>query len=342
MISRNFLNKQAFVAFMEDRYSRQAIIEEIGKKGQKMLKESRVAIVGIGALGTVAAELLARAGIGTLLLIDRDIVELHNLHRQHIFTEEDCHKPKAAAATEYLQKVNSTITIQAETTELTWENVEKLKGYDLILDCTDNMETRFLLNDLCVKYQKPWIYCGAIETKGHLLVITPQTPCFRCIFSLPPAGSLETCDTVGVLNTITTAMATFQVTEALKFLTQHPYTKELIVLDIWKRDFAKIKVKKKADCPCCERREFPFLEGKKQTTAIKLCGQDRIQIKGVPPNRAELEKRLKKVGKVKKSVYGLYFETKNRNFFIFNDGRCLIKAKTPEEGKRIYAEYVGN
>lgn len=342
MISRNFLNKQAFVTFMEDRYSRQAIMKEIGKKGQKMLKKSSVAIIGIGALGTTAAELLARAGIGTLLLIDRDIAELHNLQRQYIFTEEDCHKPKAAAAAEYLQKVNSVIAIHAETTELTWENVEKLKGYDLILDCTDNMETRFLLNDFCVKYQKQWIYCGAIETKGRLLVITPQTPCFRCVFSLPHAGSLETCETIGVLNTITTAMATFQVTEALKLLTQQPYTKELMVLDIWKGDFAKIKIKKRTDCPCCGKKEFPFLEGKKQSTAIKLCGHDRIQIKGALPNLQTLEKRLKKVGKVKKSPYGLYFKTKNTNFFLFNDGRCLIKAKTPEEAKRIYAEYVGN
>lgn len=342
MISRNFLNKQAFVAFMEDRYSRQVLLKEIGKKGQEMLKKSAVAVIGIGALGTTAAALLARAGVGKLLLVDRDIVELHNLQRQALFTEEDVNNPKAAAAAEYLQKVNSTITILAETTELNWETVEKLRGYDLILDCTDNMEARFLLNDFCVKHRIPWIYCGAIGTKGRLLVITPQTACFRCVFSLSPVGSLETCETTGVLNTITTTMAALQITEAMKLLAQQPYTKELIVLDIWKSDLTKITIKKKAHCPCCGKREFPFLEGKKQTTAIKLCGQDRIQIRGAVPALQTVEKRLKKVGTVKKSLYGFYFETKNTNFFLFNDGRCLIKAKTPEEAKRIYAQYVGN
>ncbi len=307
-----------------------------------MLKKSAVAVIGIGALGTMTATLLARAGVGKLLLVDRDIVELHNLQRQTLFTEVDCNKPKAEVATEYLQKVNSTITIQANTSEITSESIDMLKGYDVILDCTDNMETRFLLNDFCVKYYKPWIYCGAIETKGRILVMTPRTACFRCVFAVPQPGSLETCDTVGVLNTITTAMAAFQVTEALKLLTQQLYTKELIVLDIWNGDLTKIKVKKKADCPCCAKRQFPFLDGQKQTTVIKLCGQGRIQIRGQKSDIATLEKRLRKFGNVKRSLYGLYFETKKMNFFLFNDGRCLIKAKTPEEGKSIYAEYVGN
>lgn len=328
----------------KNRYERQELLKEIGKKGQEQLTKSRVAVLGIGAIGTATAELLARAGIGRIELIDRDIVELHNLQRQSLFTENDCNKPKAVVAAEYLKKINSAIRIESHTTDMNYETIEILKNYDLILDCTDNMETRFLLNDFCVNNSKPWIYASAVGTKGRMLVFMPikSNPCFRCLFSSPVPGSLETCDTVGVLNTITTTIAALQVTEALKILTSQEPTKELIAYDIWKHFFEKIKVKKKKECLCCEKKQFTFLEGKKETTGVKLCGQGRIQIRGKMPNMQELEKRLQKIGKVTVSEYGLLFTNNNIDFFLFPDGRCLVKATTKEEAKAIYGKFVGN
>jgi molybdopterin-synthase adenylyltransferase len=323
------------------RYSRQELLGEIGKKGQKKLAKAKVAIVGIGALGTATASLLTRAGIGTILLIDRDIIEVHNLQRQHLFSEFDIHKPKAVQAMKQLKKINSTITIKAESNELNNETIMKLNKYDLILDCTDNFATRFLINDFCVKNTIPWIYSAAIGTKGRVLVMTPKTTCFRCIFPVPKPGSLETCDTAGVLNTITTAIAAIQCTEAIKLVTKQAYTLGMICYDIWKHDFAKIKTKKKNDCVCCVKKQFDFLNNATNVTT-KLCGQGRVQVKGSKPNIKALRKRLKKHGNIKISKYGLLFEGKETNFFLFTDGRCLVQAKSVKEGKSLYAKYVGN
>lgn len=326
------------------RYNRQELLKEIGEKGQELLKNSSIAVLGIGAIGTTAAQLLARAGIGRLALFDRDIVELHNLQRQNMFTEADCSKPKAAVAAEHLKKINSAILIEPHATDINWETIEILKNHDLILDCTDNMETRFLLNDFCVKNNKPWIYAAAVGTKGRVFVFSQKkaAPCFCCLFPLPKPGSLETCDTVGVLNTITTTIAALQVTEAIKLLTKQPITEELIAYDIWNHSFEKIQVKKKKGCLCCEKKQFAFLEGKKETSAIKLCGQGRIQIKGKQPSVQELEKRLKSVGKITVSDYGIHFVSNDADFFLFADGRCLIKAATKEEAQSIYRKYIGN
>lgn len=327
----------------DTRYNRQELLREIGQKRQKLLNNAKVIIVGMGALGTTTANLLARAGIGTIGIIDRDIIELHNLQRQTIFTEEDCNQPKAAAASAWLRKVNSEIKINALPMELNYETAGILNDYDLILDCTDNMETRFLINDFCVKNKKPWIYCSAVGTKGRLLVITPKKkPCFRCLFAIPKPGSLETCDTAGVINTITTAMAALQVTEALKILTKQTPTKELIAYDIWKQELQKIRVKQNSKCICCKKKQFEFLEGKKETISVKLCGQGRIQIKGSKPNLATVKKRLEKAGNVKATAYGVHFLNKDADFFLFNDGRCLVKAVTKEEAKNSYTKWVGN
>ncbi|PIN79490.1 NAD(P)H-binding protein [Candidatus Woesearchaeota archaeon CG10_big_fil_rev_8_21_14_0_10_34_8] len=323
-----------------ERYSRQEVLREIGKNGQKKLQKSSAAVIGIGALGTVTASFLARAGVGKLLLIDRDIVEIHNLQRQFIFTESDLNKPKAEQAMNYLKKVNSKIKIGADTGELNSKTINKLKNYEIILDCTDNMETRFLINDFCVKYKIPWIYAGAVQTKGRVLTITPKTPCFRCIFTPPKPGSLETCDTAGVLNTITAGIAAIQATEAVKLLTKQPYTKELILYDIWRNNLERIKTKTNKDCICCQKKQFSFLNSASITT--KLCGQGRIQIKGKKPDMIKLTKKLKKLGKISKSYYGIYFTNKQISFFLFKDGRCLINAKTEEQANNFYSRYVGN
>lgn len=325
------------------RYKRQEILKEIGPKKQKLLGNAKVLIIGIGALGATTANLLGRAGVGTIGLVDRDIIELHNLQRQTLFTEEDCHKPKAEVAAIFLRKINSAITIQEHTIELNQETAEILKPYDLILDCTDNMETRFLINDFCVKNKKPWIYCSAVGTKGRLFTIIPtKTPCFRCIFSVPTPGSLETCDTTGVLNTITTTMAALQGTEAIKLLTKQSTIPELLAFDVWKQELQKIKVKKNPKCVCCKKKNYEFLKGKKETISVRLCGQGRIQIKGSKPNIAAIKKRVEQIGSVKETAYGIHFKNDAVDFFLFTDGRCLIKAARKEEAKNIYAQYVGN
>ncbi len=328
-----------------NRYNRQELLCEIGKKGQEQLKNAKVAVIGVGALGTTTANLLVRAGIGNILLIDRDIIELHNLQRQTIFRERDVGLPKAAATKEWLEEVNSETKIEAKLIDLNAEtiNILKEKEYNLVLDCTDNMETRFLINDFCVKNNIPWIYCSAVGTKGRLLTIIPQkTPCLRCFMQMPKPGSLETCDTTGVLNSITTTMSAMQVTEAIKILTKHQPIKELIAYDIWTQDLKKITVKKKKECICCSKKQFQFLDAKKATEAINLCGQGRMQIRGEKPNLAAIKKRLEKNGKVKALAYGIHFSNSETNFFLFGDGRCLIEAQTKEEAKGLYAKYVGN
>ncbi len=325
------------------RYSRQELLKEIGSKGQKLINTAKVIIVGVGALGTTTANLVARAGVGTIGLMDRDIIELHNLQRQTIFTEEDCDKPKAEVAAAWLKKTNSTIKIEVYPLELNHETAEILKNYNLVLDCTDNMETRFLINDYSVKNKKAWIYCSAVGTKGRLFTIVPgKTPCFRCLFAVPKPGSLETCDTAGVLNTITTTIAALQVTEAIKLLTKQQTAKELLAVDVWKQELQKIQVKSNAKCICCKKKKYEFLDGNKETMSIKLCGQGRIQIKGRMPNIPAIRKRLEQNGNVKATEYGIHFANQETDFFLFNDGRCLIKAATKEEAKNVYSEWVGN
>ncbi|MBI5072276.1 ThiF family adenylyltransferase [Candidatus Woesearchaeota archaeon] len=329
----------------QSRYNRQELLGEIGKKGQELLKEATIAVVGVGALGTTTANLLVRAGIGNILLIDRDIIELHNLQRQTVFTEKNVGQPKAEAAKGWLQEVNSETKIEAKLVDLNAETISilKEKKCDLILDCTDNMETRFLINDCAIKNNIPWIYCSAVGTKGRLLTILPdKTACLRCLFQMPKPGSLETCDTAGVMNTITTTMSAMQTTEAIKIITKQQPTKQLIAYDIWTQELQKIKVQKKKDCVCCSKKQFEFLEGKSATEAITLCGQGRIQIRGQKPNLAALKKRLEKSGKVKAMSYGIHFSGEETDFFLFADGRCLIRAQTKEEAKALYGKYVGN
>ena len=326
------------------RYSRQELLPQIGIKGQQKLAKRSIAIIGVGALGTTTANLLVRAGVGKIALFDRDVIELHNLQRQTFFTEKNVGFPKVAAAKEWLKTVNSSITINAFPIEINTETISLLQHYDLLLDCTDNMEVRFLLNNFCVKNKKTWIYCSAVEKRGQLFVITPESPCFSCLFSLPPAGSLETCDTSGVLSPATTAIAAMQVTETLKILTNQEPIKELLAYDAWNHSIQKVTVKKKKECVCCSKNQFIFLSGKKETTSAKLCGQGRFQIQGRKPDFSLVKNRLTTLGTTTLSSYGLFFEIRGKeiSFFLFSDGRCLVKAKTQEEAKRIYGKYVGS
>jgi len=339
------------------RYIRQEIFKEMGKNGQKKLSKSTVAVVGLGALGSNSAELLARAGIGKLLLIDRDIVELSNLQRQSLFDENDVGKAKAASAKDHLGKINSNINIDFFIDDLNFENIGKIlsKNIGLILDCTDNLETRFLVNDFSVKNKIPFIYSSSVGSKGYVFNVIPNrnNPCLRCF--LKEATQLDTCETVGVLNTITNLISSIQVNEALKILLNKKLNvselvrtrsqlpeKNLLFFDVWKNEFLKIKINKNKNCVCCVKNNFEYLNGKKSSRIIKLCGDNIYQIKSKSIDKNQfndLKNKLQKISKLIDFGYCINFDNK---ITIFQDGRALIKAKDENEAKSMYSKFVGN
>lgn len=327
------------------RYIRQEILMEIGKKGQRNLGRSSAAIVGLGALGSVSAELLARAGIGRLLLIDRDVIELSNLQRQGMFEESDIGKPKAWAARHHLKRINSKIGIDFFIDDLNYESVTKIfsqrKNFDVILDCTDNMQTRFLLNDLCIKNKIPLIYSSALRTKGYVFnIVSGATPCLRCF--LKPA-QLEACETAGVLNAATHIIASLQSSEAIKILLKKGgFERKLLFFDVWANELAKIKVNKNKNCICCGKGNFEYLDGRKHPKITKICGDGVFQVKSVKMGKAQfnaIRNNLKKIGRVVDFSYCINFENK---MTLFEDGRALIKAGDYKEAKSLYSKLVGD
>ena len=316
-----------------EKYSRQILLNEIGTEGQQQLAQKTIAIVGIGALGTVTAELSARAGIGNLILIDRDYIEESNLQRQSLFTEHDIGKSKVQTAKEKLQQMNAQMSIHAEAISLNQTNINLLKNADLILDCTDNLQTRFLINDFAKKNNLPWIYAAAIKTEGYVLPILPSSPCLRCFLQETIA---ETCDTVGVLNTITHTIASLQFTIALQILLQKPIKQYLIYINIWTQELKKIKIKQKTSCPSCHNI-FPALE-KKEQKMIRFCSAGKFQIQGPKPDFQKLKQQWQKIDKVIDDTITLRF----KNITLFKDGHTLIQAKTEEEAQATYSKYIGN
>ena len=328
------------------RYIRQEIFKEIGKKGQQKLRKSTVAVVGLGALGSVSANLLARAGIGKLILIDRDIVESSNLQRQNLFDESDIGKSKAICAKKNLSEINSDVNFDVFVDDLNYENINKILNFKnkikLILDCTDNLETRFLLNDFCVKNKISFIYSSAVGSKGYVFnIIHNKTPCLRCF--LKEAAQLDTCETTGVLNTITGLISSIQINESIKIiLNKKNIEKNLLFFDIWRNELLKIKVNKNKNCICCVKHNFEYLTGKKSSRVIKLCGDNVYQIKTKNIDQNQFNKlkiKLKKIGKVIDFDYCINFDGK---MTIFSDGRALIKAKDEKEAKSLHSKFVGN
>src|SRR3989338_464158 len=316
------------------RYIRQVIFEKIGAEKQKLLEKSSVTVVGIGALGTVVSELLTRSGVKKLILIDRDVVELSNLQRQALFNEADVDKLKVFAAKEKLEKINSNIKIEAHCVDLDCENINLIKS-DLVIDCTDNFETRFLINDFCLKENIPWIYGAVIGSHGMTLnIFHKKTPCFRCVFK-EPTKLLGTCDTEVIINTIPHVIAGIQVTEAIKILTKQAYNKELIYYDLWKNKITKTNAKKLNNCPSCNGT-YEYLE-KKEQDIVKMCGSNTYQIKGRNLELNELVKRFEKLDKVNFNENVLFF----KNLIIFKDGRVLVKTDSKEQAKALYDKYLG-
>ncbi|HIE23861.1 MAG TPA: NAD(P)H-binding protein [Candidatus Korarchaeota archaeon] len=333
-----------------ERYSRQIVLPEMGSEGQKKLSESSVFIIGCGALGSAAAQLLTRAGIGKIRVVDRDFVELSNLQRQIIYDEGDVKSgyPKAIVCAEKLRKINSSIEVEAIVDDVNPQNIEKLiEGFDLIIDGLDNFETRFLINDAALKQEIPWIYAAAISTHGMTMNIIPgETACLRDLIDTPPPpGSLPTCETAGILNSVPTAIASIEVTEAIKILLGKDFKKnEALFWDLWNGDILKIRVSRREDCPACVRGEYEFLAGKGSKT-VTLCGANAVQVR--PDKRANLNlkslgERLQRIGRVRLTPYVLYFDIDSYEISIFPDGRAIIKGTTDENiARSLYSKYIG-
>jgi len=340
---------------ISSRYSRQILFGEIGIDGQKRLMESLVVIMGCGALGTVQAEALCRAGVGRLRLIDRDFVEESNLQRQTLFTEDDARGvlPKAVAAQRRLGQINSEVRVEALVADIHSKNIESLmQGAGCILDATDNFETRFLINDAAIKHQIPWVYGAAVGSYGISMTVLPQnTPCLRCVLEkLPAPGSSPTCDTAGVLSPIVNVIASLQVAEALKILSGNVrrINRRMLCFDVWENSYRQIEianVRDEGDCPCCQLRRFEFLEGVGSSAATTLCGRDSVQI-GVPDgsglNLKELAQRLKAVGKVQINDFLLRLTVDQFEIAVFPDGRGIVRGtKDAQVARSLYARYVG-
>jgi molybdopterin/thiamine biosynthesis adenylyltransferase len=340
---------------MKERYSRQILFAPIGKAGQEKLRASRVLLIGCGALGAAQAEILARAGVGKLRIVDRDFVEFSNLQRQTLFSERDAANrlPKAIAAKERLDEINSEVSVEAFVADANRSNIEDLmRGCDLILDGTDNFQTRYLINDASVKNGKIWIYGAAVGSYGVTMTIQPhKTPCLRCIFEeMPPAASAATCDTAGVIQPIIAVVAAAQTTEALKILTGNfdQLHRSLMQFDVWTNDWRKIKLgEPSADCPACGRGAFDSLNAENQLFEVVLCGRNAVQI--VPSAACEIDlpklaERLQKIDKnLKLNEYLLRFNTSEFEITVFTDSRAIVRGTDDlSVARSLYARFVGN
>ena len=333
-----------------DRYSRQTLFPGIGEKGQKKLGNSSVVIIGCGALGTVIATSLVRAGVGKVKIIDRDFIEYHNLQRQVIFDEEDIRDelPKAIAAERHLRKVNSSVKVEGVVADINYANIERLvAGVDLILDGLDNFETRLLINDVSLKHAIPWVYGGCIASYGMTMNIIPgETACLRCFQVSPTSSGIAlTCDTAGVIGPAPFIIGSLQTTEAMKILIgTEEINRDLIMIDVWKGEFNRFKVGRRADCPACHGK-YEFLEAKFGTRTTSLCGQNAVQV--LNPERKEvsfesLAAHLRPLGEVNYSEFMLRFRVDNHEMVIFPDGRAIVKNTNDESLARgLYAKYIG-
>ena len=336
---------------IEDRYSRQVLFSGIGAEGQRLLLASRVAVVGCGATGSAVAALLARAGVGHLTILDRDYVEPSNLQRQSLFDEADAAEslPKAIAAQRKIATFNSELDVRGEVADLRPENIEELlAGTQLVLDATDNFETRYLVNDYCVQNSRPWIYAAAVGSYGVTMNILPgQTACLSCVFPAAPQGTVETCDTSGILNSVVNQVASIESTEAIKFLVgaQDKMRRTLLSFDAWTNEHSEISTARpRSDCPTCGARQFPHLSGEGRPH-ITLCGRNSVQIheRRRPIDFLEMKARLAPHGTVRHNQFVLKFWREPYEMTLFPDGRAIIKGTTDVAVARsLYARYVGS
>ena len=341
------------------RYQRQLIFNGLGEEGQRKLLASRVAIVGCGATGSALAMLLARAGVGFLRLIDRDFVEMNNLHRQMLFTEADAARgqPKAVAAAEHLRAANSDILIEPVVANFNAGNaIGLVQDVDLILDGTDNFETRYLINDVALKLGLPWVYTGVVASYGMTATIIPDgaaekvgreaTPCLQCLLGPEPPGGGPTCDTAGVIGPIVTLMASISAAEAMKLLTgRGEINRGMLMMDLWDNAFEQFGVaQRNPDCPACGRGEYRFLNADAGSRSVSLCGRNAVQITnpGARVSLPDIARRLQALGAVDVNDYLVRATIDGYELTIFADGRAIIKGtEDPDLAKSLYARYVG-
>jgi molybdopterin-synthase adenylyltransferase len=346
---RQGLEKEKF----EERYSRQILFRGIGVEGQRRLAAARAAIVGCGATGSALASLLARAGVGTLRIIDRDYVEESNLQRQSLFDEKDAAEsvPKAIAAARKIAGFNSEIVVEARVDDVVPANIYALlEGMDVVLDGTDNFETRYLLNDYAVKNTLPWIYAAAVGSYGVTLNVLPNTTaCLSCIFPETPRGMVETCETAGILNSAVNLISSIAATEAIKLLiggeAAKNLRKTLWSYDAWTNLHAEISAAApRPGCRACGERDFVHLAGEGRPH-LTLCGRNSVQIheRARPIDFAELQRRLQSLGVVRHNEFVLKFWREPYEMTLFPDGRAIIKGTTDTGiARSLYARYVGS
>lgn len=361
------------------RYARQVRFSPLGDDGQRRLMQSRALVCGCGALGSTIANLLVRAGVGTVRIVDRDFVELSNLQRQVLFDEDDARDglPKAVAAAEKLRQINSTVSIEPIVADIGPSNIESLcEGVDIILDGTDNFETRFLVNDAAVKLGLPWIYGGCVGAEGQSMTILPgETVCLRCLMPECPApGSTPTCDVAGILGPIVGVIASIEAAEAMKFLSgnRDAISRSLTVVDLWPiakpqpvvapvsaitgrgfvadtrpafRQIDVSRLREQTDCPCCKRNEFPWLSGRLSSRSAVLCGRNAVQLTHAGANVPldELAHRLERVGQVTRNQFLVRLKVDGYELTVFPDARAIISGTDDiATAKAVYTKYVGN
>jgi adenylyltransferase/sulfurtransferase len=334
------------------RYSRQELFAGIGPQGQARIRKARVLVVGCGALGSSLAETMTRAGVGSLTIVDRDYVEESNLQRQSLFEEEDAARglPKAAAAERHLRRINSDVTVRGIVADLASDNAEKLvAGVDLVLDGTDNFETRFLVNDVCIRAGIPWVYGACVGSYGLALLVRPRvSPCLRCVLEeMPAPGSGPTCDTAGVVAPIVHVIAGIQSAEALKVLAGRTESllPGVVSVDLWQGHFEVMDLRGKAPwCPACTEGRFDYAASAASSTV--LCGRDAVQVRAPRGTRIDLETlaaRLSPAGRVTANDYLVRFAAPDGELVVFADGRAIVKGvKDASQARGLYAKYVGS
>lgn len=337
------------------RYARQIRFGPFGEEGQRRLGESLILVCGCGALGSVLANTLARAGVGTLRIVDRDFLEWNNLQRQVLYDESDveANLPKAIAAAEKLRRINSNIVIEPVVADVTSRNIEQLlQNVTVVVDGTDNFETRFLLNDACQRMGIAWVYGGCIGAEGQTMTIIPgTTPCLRCLIPEPPLpGTTPTCDTAGILGPAVNVVASLQAMEAIKIASGNlgAISRGLTVLDLWENRIRQVKLdalQNNSECPTCTGREFPWLDGSRGSQSTVLCGRNAVQLSFIDSptiSLVDLEQKLAPHGSVARNPFLLRFRTGPYTLTLFADGRAVVAGTDdPAEAKSIYARYIG-
>ena len=339
---------------LPSRYARQTRFPPLGEEGQRRLMAGHALVCGCGALGSMMADMLVRAGVGRVRIGDRDFVELGNLHRQTLFDEDDAARgrPKAVAAAEKLRRINSSVSVEPIVAHVDWQNIERFcDGVDVMLDGTDNFETRFLMNDAAVRLGLPWVYGGCVGAEGQTMTILPGvTPCLRCLLPQCPApGSTPTCDTAGVLPPVVGVIASLEAMEAIKILSgrRDAISRHLTVVDLWRNRAPQVDVtdlRNQTDCPTCRRGEFPWLSGQQGSRADVLCGRNAVQL----THAAEgvgldiLARRLEGVGRVTVNPFLVRLAIEGYEITIFPDGRAIVHGTNdPAVARTVYAKYVG-